>query len=160
VLETMTFPDPVIEIAVEPKTKGDQEKMSQGLQRLAAEDPSFRVETDEESGQTIMKGMGELAPRHPRRPPEARIQGRGEYRCAAGGLSRDHRHEIDYTHKKQSGGSGQFAEVKLEISPTEPGEGYSFDSRSSAAPCRRNTFPASKRASSRSWIPVRWPASR
>jgi elongation factor G len=87
VLETMTFPDPVIEIAVEPKTKNDQEKMSQGLQRLAAEDPSFRVETDLESGQTIMKGMGELAPRHPRRPPQAGVQGRGEYRRAAGGLS-------------------------------------------------------------------------
>jgi elongation factor G len=82
----MTFPDPVIEIAVEPKTKNDQEKMSSGLNRLAAEDPSFRVKTDEESGQTIMKGMGELhldilVDRH-----ASRVQGRGQCRRAAGGL--------------------------------------------------------------------------
>ncbi|MEO1423477.1 MAG: elongation factor G [Pseudomonadota bacterium] len=131
VLETMTFPDPVIEIAIEPKTKGDQEKMSQGLQRLAAEDPSFRVETDLESGQTIMKGMGELhldilVDRLKREfKVEANIGApQVAYRETIG-------HEIEhrYTHKKQSGGSGQFAEVNLIISPTEPGEGYSFESR-------------------------------
>ncbi len=131
VLETMTFPEPVIEIAVEPKTKGDQEKMSAGLARLAAEDPSFRVETDLESGQTIMKGMGELhldilVDRLKREfKVEANIGApQVAYRETIG-------HEIEhaYTHKKQSGGSGQFAEVKLIISPTEAGEGYSFESR-------------------------------
>jgi elongation factor G len=131
VLETMTFPDPVIEIAVEPKTKADQEKMSQGLARLAAEDPSFRVETDMESGQTIMKGMGELhldilVDRLKREfKVEANIGApQVAYRET---ISREVEHS--YTHKKQSGGSGQFAEVKMLISPTEPGEGYSFESR-------------------------------
>ncbi|MDU8942640.1 elongation factor G [Ovoidimarina sediminis] len=131
VLETMTFPDPVIEIAVEPKTKADQEKMSAGLQRLAAEDPSFRVETDLESGQTIMKGMGELhldilVDRLKREfKVEANIGApQVAYRET---ISKQVNHT--YTHKKQSGGSGQFAEVVLEISPTEAGEGYSFESR-------------------------------
>ena len=114
VLETMTFPDPVIEIAVEPKTKVDQEKMSTGLARLAAEDPSFRVETDIESGQIIMKGMGELhldilVDRLRREfGVEANIgEPQVAYRETIG-----HEAEIDYTHKKQSGGSGQFARIK------------------------------------------------
>jgi len=131
VLETMTFPDPVIEIAVEPKTKADQEKMSQGLARLAAEDPSFRVETDLESGQTIMKGMGEL---HldilvDRLKREFKVEANIGAPQVAYRETISHKIEHTYTHKKQSGGSGQFAEVKLEISPTEPGEGYSFESR-------------------------------
>ncbi|MCC1481152.1 elongation factor G [Roseibaca sp. Y0-43] len=131
VLETMTFPDPVIEIAVEPKTKADQEKMSQGLARLAAEDPSFRVETDLESGQTIMKGMGEL---HldilvDRLKREFKVEANIGAPQVAYRETISHKIEHSYTHKKQSGGSGQFAEVKLEISPTEPGEGYSFESR-------------------------------
>ncbi|MSU91964.1 elongation factor G [Rhodobacteraceae bacterium 2CG4] len=131
VLETMTFPDPVIEIAVEPKTKNDQEKMSQGLARLAAEDPSFRVETDLESGQTIMKGMGEL---HldilvDRLKREFKVEANIGAPQVAFRETISHEAEITYTHKKQSGGSGQFAEVKLVISPTEPGEGYSFESK-------------------------------
>ena len=131
VLETMTFPDPVIEIAVEPKTKADQEKMSQGLQRLAAEDPSFRVETDMESGQTIMKGMGEL---HldilvDRLKREFKVEANIGAPQVAYRETIGHEIEHTYTHKKQSGGSGQFAEVKLVIAPTEPGEGYSFESR-------------------------------
>jgi elongation factor G len=131
VLETMTFPDPVIEIAIEPKTKADQEKMSQGLQRLAAEDPSFRVETDLESGQTIMKGMGEL---HldilvDRLKREFKVEANIGAPQVAYRETISNKIEHTYTHKKQSGGSGQFAEVKLEISPTEPGEGYSFESR-------------------------------
>ncbi|SHI56739.1 elongation factor G [Wenxinia saemankumensis] len=131
VLETMTFPDPVIEIAVEPKTKADQEKMSAGLQRLAAEDPSFRVETDIESGQTIMKGMGEL---HldilvDRLKREFKVEANIGAPQVAYRETIGHKIEHTYTHKKQSGGSGQFAEVKLEIAPTEPGEGYSFESR-------------------------------
>ncbi len=131
VLETMTFPDPVIEIAVEPKTKNDQEKMSQGLQRLAAEDPSFRVETDIESGQTIMKGMGEL---HldilvDRLKREFKVEANIGAPQVAYRETIGKEIEHTYTHKKQSGGSGQFAEVKLLISPTEPGEGYSFESK-------------------------------
>ena len=131
VLETMTFPEPVIEIAVEPKTKGDQEKMSQGLARLAAEDPSFRVETDLESGQTIMKGMGEL---HldilvDRLKREFKVEANIGAPQVAYRETISHEVEHTYTHKKQSGGSGQFAEVKMVITPTEPGEGYSFESR-------------------------------
>ncbi|MEO1407796.1 MAG: elongation factor G, partial [Pseudomonadota bacterium] len=131
VLETMNFPDPVIEIAVEPKSKADQEKMSVGLQRLAAEDPSFRVETDHESGQTIMKGMGEL---HldilvDRLKREFRVEANiGQpmvaYREALGRAA-----QIDYTHKKQSGGSGQFARIKVDFEPLEPGSGFEFESK-------------------------------
>ena len=131
VLETMTFPDPVIEIAIEPKTKNDQEKMSMGLQRLAAEDPSFKVETDLESGQTIMKGMGEL---HldilvDRLKREFKVEANIGAPQVAYRETIGHEIEHTYTHKKQSGGAGQYAEVKLIISPTEPGEGYSFESR-------------------------------
>ncbi len=131
VLETMHFPDPVIEIAVEPKTKADQEKMSLGLARLAAEDPSFQVETDLESGQTIMKGMGELhldilVDRLKREfKVEANIgQPQVAYREALGKGA-----DIDYTHKKQSGGTGQFARVKIEFEPLEPGSGFQFESK-------------------------------
>ncbi len=131
VLETMTFPTPVIEIAVEPKTKADQEKMSQGLARLAAEDPSFRVETDIESGQTIMKGMGEL---HldilvDRLKREFKVEANIGAPQVAYRETIGHEVEHSYTHKKQSGGSGQFGEVKMIITPTEAGEGYSFESR-------------------------------
>ena len=131
VLETMTFPQPVIEIAVEPKTKADQEKMGIALARLAAEDPSFRVETDFESGQTIMKGMGEL---HldilvDRMRREFKVEANIGAPQVAYRETISREHEIDYTHKKQTGGTGQFARVKLVISPTEPGEGYSFESK-------------------------------
>ncbi len=131
VLETMTFPDPVIEIAIEPKTKADQEKMSTGLQRLAAEDPSFRIETDMESGQTIMKGMGEL---HldilvDRLKREFKVEANIGAPQVAYRETIGREIEHTYTHKKQSGGSGQFAEVKMMLSPTVPGEGYSFESK-------------------------------
>ena len=130
ILERMEFPDPVIEIAVEPKSKADQEKLGVGLQRLAAEDPSFRVTTDQESGQTIMAGMGELhldilVDRLKREfGVEANIgQPQVAYREALAGPV-----DIDYTHKKQSGGSGQFGRVKIKFSPQEPGEGIEFES--------------------------------
>ena len=130
VLETMAFPDPVIEIAVEPKTKADQEKLAQALQRLAAEDPSFRVETDIESGQTIMKGMGEL---HldiliDRMKREFRVEANVGAPQVAYRETISHIAEIDHTHKKQTGGAGQFARVKMVIEPTEPGEGFAFES--------------------------------
>jgi elongation factor G len=127
VMETMTFPDPVIEIAIEPKSKNDQEKMSQGLQRLAAEDPSFQVSSDNESGQTIMRGMGELhldilVDRLKREfKVEANIGApQVAYRET---ITKDV--EVDYTHKKQSGGSGQFARVKIKFGPLAEG-GYQF----------------------------------
>jgi elongation factor G len=131
VLERMVFPEPVIELAVEPKTKADQEKMGLALQRLAAEDPSFRVSTDEESGQTIIKGMGEL---HldiivDRMRREFKVEAnvgapQVAYReCFTRG------HTIDYTHKKQTGGTGQFARLKINIIPQEPGKGYEFESK-------------------------------
>ncbi len=131
VLETMTFPEPVIEIAIEPKTKADQEKMAMALQRLSAEDPSFRVETDIESGQTIMRGMGEL---HldilvDRMKREFKVEANIGAPQVAYRETIGHEVEHSYTHKKQSGGSGQYAEVKLLISPTEPGEGFSFESK-------------------------------
>ncbi|MEE2567756.1 elongation factor G [Hyphobacterium marinum] len=131
ILERMEFPDPVIEIAVEPKSKADQEKLGMGLQKLAAEDPSFRVTTDQESGQTIMAGMGELhldilVDRLKREfKVEANIgQPQVAYRETLGKAA-----EIVYTHKKQSGGSGQFAEVKILFEPREPGEGFEFESK-------------------------------
>jgi elongation factor G len=131
VLETMTFPEPVIEIAVEPKSKADQEKMGLALARLSAEDPSFRVETDFESGQTIMKGMGEL---HldilvDRMRREFKVEANIGAPQVAYRETISREAEIDYTHKKQTGGTGQFARVKLVITPTEPGEGYSFESK-------------------------------
>ena len=131
ILERMEFPDPVIELAVEPKTKADQEKMGIALQRLAAEDPSFRVSTDEESGQTIIKGMGELhldilVDRMKREfKVEANIgQPQVAYRET---ITREA--DIDYTHKKQSGGSGQFARIKMRVIPQTPGDGYEFESQ-------------------------------
>ncbi len=131
VLETMTFPEPVIEIAVEPKSKADQEKMGIALARLAAEDPSFRVETNFESGQTIMKGMGEL---HldilvDRMRREFKVEANIGAPQVAYRETISRATEIDYTHKKQTGGTGQFARVKLQIDPVEPGVGYSFESK-------------------------------
>ncbi|WP_290687266.1 MULTISPECIES: elongation factor G [unclassified Haematobacter] len=131
VLETMTFPEPVIEIAVEPKSKADQEKMGLALARLSAEDPSFRVETNFESGQTIMKGMGEL---HldilvDRMRREFKVEANIGAPQVAYRETISREAEIDYTHKKQTGGTGQFARVKLVITPTEPGEGYSFEAK-------------------------------
>ena len=127
VMETMTFPDPVIEIAVEPKSKNDQEKMSTGLQRLAAEDPSFQVASDAESGQTIMRGMGEL---HldilvDRLKREFKVEANIGAPQVAYRETITKQVEVDYTHKKQSGGSGQFARVKLIFSPLSEG-GYGF----------------------------------
>ena len=131
ILETMTFPEPVIEIAVEPKSKADQEKMGLALARLAAEDPSFRVETDLESGQTIMKGMGEL---HldilvDRMRREFKVEANIGAPQVAYRETISREAEIDYTHKKQTGGTGQFARVKLVITPVEPGVGYSFETK-------------------------------
>ena len=131
ILERMEFPDPVIEIAIEPKSKADQEKLGIALSKLAAEDPSFRVSTDTESGQTILKGMGELH-------LDIKVDIlRRTYKVDAnvGAPQVAYREtltkkaEIDYTHKKQSGGSGQFARVKIVAFPNEVGKGYEFESK-------------------------------
>ena len=129
-LEPMEFPDPVIEIAVEPKTKADQEKMGEALARLAKEDPSFRVTSDEESGQTIIKGMGEL---HldiivDRMKREFKVEANVGAPQVAYRETILSPAEFDYTHKKQSGGAGQFARLKIIITPNQPGEGYNFTS--------------------------------
>ncbi|MCP9032844.1 elongation factor G, partial [Klebsiella sp. SWET4] len=130
ILEKMEFPEPVIEIAIEPKSKADQEKLGVALQKLAAEDPSFTVSTDHESGQTILKGMGEL---HldikidilkRTYKVEANIGApQVAYRESLG-----RKVDIDYTHKKQTGGTGQFARVKLVFEPGEAGSGFVFES--------------------------------
>lgn len=129
ILEKMEFPEPVIEIAIEPKSKADQEKLGVALAKLAAEDPSFRVSTDQESGQTILKGMGEL-----HLDIKVDILKR-TYKVDAniGAPQVAFREkitkpaEVDYTHKKQTGGSGQFARVKIVAEPTEPGTPFTFE---------------------------------
>ncbi len=128
VLERMDFPDPVIEVAVEPKTKADHEKMGAALSRLAQEDPSFRVTTDHESGQTIIKGMGEL---HleilvDRMKREFKVEANVGAPQVAYRETISSSFDVDYTHKKQSGGAGQFARVKIKFEPGEPGSGYEF----------------------------------
>ena len=129
ILERMEFPDPVIEVAVEPKTKADQEKMGVALGRLAAEDPSFRVTTDNESGQTVIKGMGEL---HleilvDRMRREFKVDANVGAPQVAYRESITKTAEVDYTHKKQTGGSGQFARIKLAFEPQDRGEGFTFE---------------------------------
>ena len=131
ILERMEFPDPVIEVAVEPKTKSDQEKMGVALNRLAQEDPSFRVSSDMESGQTIIKGMGEL---HleiivDRMRREFKVEANVGAPQVAYRETISKKTEIDYTHKKQSGGTGQFARVKLVFDPQPPGFGYAFENK-------------------------------
>ncbi len=128
ILERMEFPDPVIEVAVEPKTKADQEKMSEALGRLAAEDPSFGVSSDIESGQTIIKGMGEL---HldiivDRMKREFKVEADVGAPQVAYRETITSEADVDYTHKKQSGGAGQFARVKMLVKKGEPGCGLEF----------------------------------
>src|ERR1019366_1556732 len=131
ILEKMEFPDPVIEIAIEPKSKADQEKLGIALAKLVAEDPSFRVNTDPESGQTIIRGMGELH-------LDIKVDIlRRTYKVDANiGAPQvafrervTKRAEVDYTHKKQTGGTGQFARVKFIVEPNEPGKGFEFESK-------------------------------
>ncbi len=144
ILERMEFPDPVIEVAIEPKTKGDQEKMGMALVRLAQEDPSFRVTTDQESGQTILKGMGELH-------LEIKVDIlKRTYKVEAnvGAPQVAYRETlskpvtIDYTHKKQTGGSGQFARVKIEYEPLPPGSGFVFENEVVGGAVPKEFIPA------------------
>jgi elongation factor G len=131
VLERMEFPEPVIEVAVEPKTKADQEKLSVALGKLAAEDPSFRVGTDAETAQTVIKGMGEL---HleiivDRLKREFKVDANVGAPQVAYRETITRTSQVDYTHKKQTGGSGQFARIKLDFLPGERGSGFVFESK-------------------------------
>ena len=143
ILERMEFPEPVIEMAIEPKAKGDQEKMGIALSKLAAEDPSFRVSTDSESGQTIIKGMGELhldikvdilkrTHKVDVNVGAPQVAYRETIRKAT---------EIDYTHKKQTGGTGQFARVKFTIEPGEPNSGFQWESKIIGGSVPKEYFP-------------------
>tara|TARA_B100000131_G_scaffold296165_1_gene313760 strand:- start:180 stop:1853 length:1674 start_codon:yes stop_codon:yes gene_type:complete len=144
ILEEMTFPDPVIDVAVEPKSKADQEKLSKALMALSQEDPTFRVHTDQETAQTILSGMGEL---HLEVLVDRMLR---EFNVDAsvGKPQVAYRETITkevtttYTHKKQTGGSGQFAEVEIDVRPAQPGEGYSFDDNISGGRIPKEYIPA------------------
>ena len=144
VLEEMEFPDPVIEIAIEPKSKADQEKLGLALSKLVQEDPSFRVTTDQETGQTLLKGMGELHLEIKldllKREHKVEVnQGKPQvaYREKITMVG-----EIDYTHKKQSGGAGQFARVKIIFEPLEPGSGFEFQNEIVGGSIPKEYIPA------------------
>ena len=145
VLESMDFPAPVIEQAIEPKTKSDQEKLGIAIQRLAEEDPTFRVHTDDETGQTIIAGMGEL---HlevliDRMKREFRVEANiGKPQVAYRETLRRAVEKIDYVHKKQSGGSGQYAKVIIDLEPLEPGSGYEFVNGVTGGRIPREYIPA------------------
>ncbi len=144
VLERMEFPEPVIEVAVEPKTKADHDKMGLALQRLAAEDPSFRVKTDQESGQTIIAGMGEL---HleiivDRMKREFKVEANVGAPQVAYRETITRTAEIDYVHKKQTGGSGQYARIKVRFEPLEPGAGFVFENEIKGGNVPKEFIPA------------------
>ncbi len=145
VLESMDFPNPVIEQAIEPKTKSDQEKLSAAIQRLAEEDPTFQVHTDEETGQTIIAGMGEL---HleiliDRMKREFRVEANiGKPQVAYRETLRRPVEKAEYTHKKQSGGSGQYGKVIIALEPMEPGSGYEFVNAVTGGRIPREYIPA------------------
>ena len=165
ILEKMEFPEPVIEMAIEPKTKVDQEKMSTALVKLAAEDPSFRVGTDPESGQTIIKGMGEL---HLdikvdilKRTHKVEVNVGAPQVAYREKITR--RVEKDYTHKKQTGGSGQFARIKLVVEPNETGKGFEFDIKGRRRRGAQGIYPGRRegpRIRARRGCPCRFPGGR
>ncbi|AXK32122.1 elongation factor G [Streptomyces armeniacus] len=144
ILESMEFPAPVIEVAIEPKSKGDQEKLGVAIQRLAEEDPSFQVKTNEETGQTIIAGMGEL---HldvlvDRMKREFKVEANvGKPQVAYRETLRKKVDKVDYTHKKQTGGSGQFAKVQIEVEPLE-GDGYEFVNKVTGGRIPREYIPS------------------
>ena len=147
VLERMSFPDPVIEVAVEPKTKADQEKMSVALARLAAEDPSFKVASDPESGQTIIKGMGEL---HleilvDRMRREFKVEANVGPPQVAYRETISRTRDVDYIHKKQTGGAGQYARVKITFEPLPPGSGFQFESTVTGGNVPKDFIPGVKK---------------
>ena len=126
----MDFPEPVISLAIEPKTKADQEKLGQGMSKLMGEDPTFRVATDEQTGQVVIRGHGRAPPRDHRGPPQARVRRRSQRRQAAGGLqgnAHGGRPTGDGRFIRQTGGRGQFGEAKIRLIPLPPGTGYQFE---------------------------------
>ncbi len=147
VLESMTFPEPVIQVAIEPKTKGDQEKLSMAIQKLAEEDPTFQVNLDEETGQTIIAGMGEL---HldilvDRMKREFKVEANvGKPQVAYRETIRRPLDRFDYTHKKQTGGSGQFAKIQIALAPldTSDGEMYEFENKVTGGRVPREYIPS------------------
>ncbi|WP_066582333.1 elongation factor G [Cellulomonas timonensis] len=147
VLESMTFPEPVIDVAIEPKTKADQEKLSLAIQKLAEEDPTFRVRLDEETGQTVIGGMGEL---HldilvDRMRREFKVEANvGKPQVAYRETIRRAVEKIDYVHKKQTGGSGQYAKVQMSFQPLDPAEGelYEFDNKVTGGRVPREYIPS------------------
>lgn len=144
ILVPMDFPDPVISVAVEPKTKADQEKMGVALSRLSSEDPSFRFSIDSETGETVIRGMGEL---HleiivDRMKREFNVEATVGAPQVAYRETITKKHEIDYTHKKQTGGSGQFARIKLIFEPLEAGQGFVFESKIFGGVVPREYIPA------------------
>ncbi|KGN43026.1 elongation factor G [Knoellia aerolata] len=148
VLESMSFPDPVIQVAIEPKTKGDQEKLSTAIQKLSAEDPTFQVHLDEDTGQTIIAGMGEL---HldilvDRMKREFKVEANvGKPQVAYRETIRRTVEKHDYTHKKQTGGSGQFAKIQIRLEPldtTESGELYEFENKVTGGRIPREYIPS------------------
>ena len=147
VLESMTFPDPVISVAIEPKTKGDQEKLGTAIQKLAEEDPTFQVQQDEETGQTIIKGMGEL---HldilvDRMRREFRVEANvGKPQVAYRETIRRTVEKLEYIHKKQTGGSGQYAKVQVTIEPLDTSEGelYEFENKVTGGRIPREYIPS------------------
>ncbi len=165
VLESMTFPDPVIEVAIEPKTKSDQEKLGTAIQKLAEEDPTFKVHLDQETGQTVIGGMGEL---HldilvDRMRREFKVEANvGKPQVAYRETIKRKVEKVEFTHKKQTGGSGQFAKVLIDLEPFSGEDGATYESRT------RSPVAASRASTSRRWTPVRrtpcstacWPATR
>jgi elongation factor G len=145
ILESMTFPAPVINVAIEPKTKSDQERLGTAIQRLAEEDPTFQVRTDEETGQTIIAGMGEL---HlevlvDRMRREFRVEANiGRPQVAYRETIRRKVEKVEYTHKKQTGGSGQYGRVLINLEPTGPGGGYEFENKVTGGRIPREYIPS------------------
>ena len=150
VLESMTFPDPVIEVAIEPKTKSDQEKLSLSIQKLAEEDPTFKVHLDQETGQTVIGGMGEL---HldilvDRMRREFKVEANvGKPQVAYKETIKREVNNVEFTHKKQTGGSGQFAKVIINLEPFVGEDGATTNSRT------RSPVAASPASTSRRWMP-------
>jgi elongation factor G len=162
VLESIDFPMPVIQLAVEPKTKADQEKLGMAIQKLAQEDPTFRVNTDPETGQTILSGMGEL---HleiivDRMMREFGVGANvGKPQVAYRETIRK-KAEAEGRHIKQTGGHGQYGHVKIRVEPLPRAAGSSSSTKSPAAGCRRNTSTRPRSASRKRWKAEFWPAIR